>query len=252
MSWEIDICRFNHNVIYVFNSTWIMIIQLLCKTCNYWYIFSGKGKMSWEIHLIDAIGAMPSGTWLSHSVILLILSWLLELILRKPGVCYSYAIKNKSLASHQIVPVRVWSHFTKSHDWICSFKMKMLPHNNFPYLNVDSFLMSHQSSLLVYTYVEIDRNECWEMVYTYVWVYAHVSYETRLQGKIHQWGPMYEYARKCIRYNIPSTVNSTPTNIIEKIYTHSMEGFSKYIKQNILQSYQENCTIYNCYICHRT
>ncbi len=47
---------------------------------------------------------------------------------------------------------------------------------------------------------------------------------------------MHEYARKYIRYNIPSTVNSTPTNIIEKIYTHSMQGFSKYIKQNILQS----------------
>ncbi len=45
---------------------------------------------------------------------------------------------------------------------------------------------------------------------------------------------MHEYVRKCIRYNIPSTVNSTPTNIIEKIYTYSMQGFSKYIKQNIL------------------
>ncbi len=63
---------------------------------------------------------------------------------------------------------------------------------------------------------------------------------------------MHEYVRKCIWYNIPSTVNSTPTNIFEKIYTHSMQGFSKYIKQNILQSYQENCTIYNCYICSRT
>ncbi len=65
---------------------------------------------------------------------------------------------------------------------------------------------------------------------------------------------MHEYARKCIQYNIPSTVNSTPFNIIEKIYTHSMQGFSKYIKQNLLQSYQEISTIYNCYIhvCSRT
>ncbi len=77
------------------------------------------------------------------------------------------------------------------------------------------------------------------------------SHETRSQGNIHQWRPMHEYAKKCMRYNIPSTVNSTPTNIIEKIYTHSMQCFSKYIKQNILQSYQENCTIYNCYICSR-
>ncbi len=74
--------------------------------------------------------------------------------------------------------------------------------------------------------------------------YIH-SDETRSQGKIHQWRPMREYARKCIWYNIQSTVNSTPTNIIEKIYTHSMQCFAKYIKQNILQSYQENCTINN-------
>ncbi len=81
--------------------------------------------------------------------------------------------------------------------------------------------------------------------------YIH-SHETRSQGKIHQWRPMHEYARKCIRFNIPSTVNSAPTNIIENIYTHRMQGFSKYIKQNILQLYQENCTINNCYICSRT
>ncbi len=42
---------------------------------------------------------------------------------------------------------------------------------------------------------------------------------------------MHEYDRKCIWYNISITVTNTPTNIIEKIYTHSMQGFSKYIKQ---------------------
>ncbi len=48
------------------------------------------------------------------------------------------------------------------------------------------------------------------------------------------------------------TVNNTPINIIEKIYTHSIQGFSKYIKLNLLQSYKENCTIYDCYICSRS
>ncbi len=42
--------------------------------------------------------------------------------------------------------------------------------------------------------------------------YIH-SHETRSQGKIHQWRTMHEYARKCIGYNIPNTVNSTPTRI---------------------------------------
>ncbi len=52
---------------------------------------------------------------------------------------------------------------------------------------------------------------------------------------------MHEYAKKCIRYSIPNTINSTTSNIVDKIYTHSMQGFSGYIKvyytltRNILQ-----------------
>ncbi len=78
------------------------------------------------------------------------------------------------------------------------------------------------------------------------------SYATRSQDKIHQWIPMHDYARKCIRYINPSTVNNTPINIIEKVYTNSIQGFSKYIKLNLLQSYKEICTIYDCYICSRS
>ncbi len=64
--------------------------------------------------------------------------------------------------------------------------------------------------------------------------------------------PIHDYDRKCIRYNISSTVNNTPINIIEKVYTHSIQGFSKYIKLNLLQSYKEYCTTYDYYICSRS
>ncbi len=47
-----------------------------------------------------------------------------------------------------------------------------------------------------------------------------------------QWIPILDYARKCVRYNIPSTVNNIPINIIEKVYAHSIQGFSKYDKLN--------------------
>ncbi len=46
-------------------------------------------------------------------------------------------------------------------------------------------------------------------------------------------------------------INSTPLIIIEKIDTHSLQGFAGYTKQYLLQSYQELCTIVNCYICAR-
>ncbi len=63
--------------------------------------------------------------------------------------------------------------------------------------------------------------------------------------------PKHEYARYCIIYCRPQIVNESSTEIINKIDTHSFEGFSKYIKIKILESYNENCTTQNCYICNR-
>ncbi len=63
--------------------------------------------------------------------------------------------------------------------------------------------------------------------------------------------PKHEYGRYCIRYRIPLIVNESPPAIINKIDTHSLEGFSKYIKINILESYNKDCTIQNCKVCNR-
>ncbi len=63
--------------------------------------------------------------------------------------------------------------------------------------------------------------------------------------------PKHEYAIYCIRYRIPLIVNESPPEIINKIDIHSLQGFSKYIKIKILESYNEDCTIQNCYICNR-
>ncbi len=46
---------------------------------------------------------------------------------------------------------------------------------------------------------------------------------------------MHEYAKKCMRYSISNTVNNITTNIIDKIYTHSIQGFLGYVKQSLLQ-----------------
>ncbi len=47
-----------------------------------------------------------------------------------------------------------------------------------------------------------------------------------------------------------STRVESPPEIINKIDTHSLQGFSKYIKIKILESYNEDCTLHNCYICN--
>ncbi len=74
---------------------------------------------------------------------------------------------------------------------------------------------------------------------------------TRAQGNLYMMRPKHEYARYCIRYCIPLIVNESPPEIINKVDTHSLQGFSKYIKIKILESYNEHCPIQNCYICHR-
>ena len=57
------------------------------------------------------------------------------------------------------------------------------------------------------------------------------------------------FAEKCLRYNIIDLLNNTSPLIIDKIYTHSRHGFSLYIKKYILNSYNDTCTIPDCYTC---
>ena len=36
---------------------------------------------------------------------------------------------------------------------------------------------------------------------------------------------------------------------LDKIDTHSLNGFTNYVKLFLLQTYQDTCTVPNCYIC---
>ena len=59
----------------------------------------------------------------------------------------------------------------------------------------------------------------------------------------------HEFARHSISYRFPKIFNEMNQNIKDKIYTHSLDGFKYYVKQNFLQSYNVNCDLTNCYIC---
>ncbi len=76
------------------------------------------------------------------------------------------------------------------------------------------------------------------------------DHATRIQHNIHHPMSKHAFAKNCIRSDIPITVNNSPNFILDKIYTHSLQGFTSYIKAHILQSYQENCTIVDCYVCN--
>ena len=76
-------------------------------------------------------------------------------------------------------------------------------------------------------------------------------YPTRPEGEMRHPLIKHEYARNFIRYSIPQTINNTPHCILDKIETHSLQGFSKYIKNYYIESYSATCSIANCYICSR-
>ncbi len=61
----------------------------------------------------------------------------------------------------------------------------------------------------------------------------------------------HEYAKKCIRYDLPMLVNNIPKKNLNKIDTHSLRGFAGYIKRYYLNFYHDSCNIHHCYICSR-
>ena len=76
------------------------------------------------------------------------------------------------------------------------------------------------------------------------------DHATRIQHELHQPMSKHTFAKNCIRSHISVTVNNAPNSILDKIYTPSLQGFSGYIKVQLLQSYQVTCTIVDCYVCN--
>ena len=58
-------------------------------------------------------------------------------------------------------------------------------------------------------------------------------------------------ANHSIRYTLPEEIKNTHACIIEKLSTHSLNGFSNYAKQYYISRYNPICNIENCYICNR-
>ena len=75
------------------------------------------------------------------------------------------------------------------------------------------------------------------------------NHNTRGHNKIHANVVIHEFAKRCLRYNIIKTVNNSPSSVINKITTHSMGGFTTYIKVQLLQKYDSQCMLFNCYVC---
>ena len=51
----------------------------------------------------------------------------------------------------------------------------------------------------------------------------------------------HTFAKQNIRFRASITYNNAPTIIKEKIHTHSITGFSEYIKNYLLNDYSNDC-----------
>ena len=61
---------------------------------------------------------------------------------------------------------------------------------------------------------------------------------------------IHEFAKKCLKYNLPHIINDTPELVLENnIVTHSLRGLAYYFKMYLLQKDQNIRTISDCYIC---
>ncbi len=74
---------------------------------------------------------------------------------------------------------------------------------------------------------------------------------TRNKNNIYILRTNHELAKKCLRISNPHTVNSIPTNICDKIKTHSMQIFVNDINTLYLGNYKLQCSIANRIICNK-
>ncbi len=76
------------------------------------------------------------------------------------------------------------------------------------------------------------------------------DHNTRIKHNIHHPIAKHIFAKNCVRFGIQRIVNDCPNSILDKINTHSLHSFSVCIKTHFLQSYQENYTLVDCYVCN--
>ena len=77
------------------------------------------------------------------------------------------------------------------------------------------------------------------------------QYTTGMTSDLHTFKYHHTYVRTSLRHYPVQTINDTPDNVFSKFGTHSLNGFSNYVKKHCINNYQDGCDIPNCYICSR-
>ena len=76
------------------------------------------------------------------------------------------------------------------------------------------------------------------------------DHDTRFANLIDSKPTRTVMAQNCIRHHIVTVLNCTPKCILDKIDTHSLQGFTFYIKRYYLDQLTFECSLRQCYICN--
>ena len=60
----------------------------------------------------------------------------------------------------------------------------------------------------------------------------------------------HSFAKRCIKCSLPTILNNSLTYIFHKLFTHSLKGFSVYVKKDFIKNYIFVFTNVNCYVCN--
>ncbi len=75
------------------------------------------------------------------------------------------------------------------------------------------------------------------------------DHNTRHRENLHIRRTNPEFAKMCVRHNVLILVNNIDRLIKDQFQTHSLQGFTRYMKNKFVQQYAQSCTIINCYVC---
>ena len=75
------------------------------------------------------------------------------------------------------------------------------------------------------------------------------SHNTRFSNYILPLQNQHVFVNKSICFRVPSILNNCPNIIKEKINTHSIKGYSNYIKKYYIEKYSAICLLNHCYSC---
>ena len=78
------------------------------------------------------------------------------------------------------------------------------------------------------------------------------DHNTRNRHKLHTSLVKHDFAKTCVRHELPNLINNIATSILEKVYTHSFKSFCTYIKVKFIDDYSTICDIPNCFSCNQT